>query len=66
MSKKILNLFVCILLLLPAFSVIGSSNHFNNEIKKIDMGLTNNNMTITLKPILFFLGVNAFINVISF
>ena len=61
MSKKILNLFVFILLILPAFSVIGTSNHFNNEINKIDMGLTNSNITITLKPMLFFLGVKIII-----
>jgi hypothetical protein len=61
MNKKILNLFVCILLLLPAFSVIGSSEQFSNEIKKIDMDSKDNNLTINLKPMLFFLGVKIII-----
>lgn len=66
MSNKLLNLFVCILLFLPVFSVIGTYQQFNfeslqSETKKINTGLINNNLTITLKPMLFFLGVKIII-----
>jgi hypothetical protein len=65
MEKKLLNIFVCILLVLPVFSLIGSSNQLNNEITEIETNKdnigSNNNLTITLKPLLFFLGVKIII-----